>query len=194
MLVAEDDEVLAKVVAVGLRREGMAVDIALDGDDALAHLGVNDYDVVVLDRDLPGTHGDDVCQTLVAERSAVRVRMLTAASTVTALVLSTSLWATPALAAPSGMRAEVIAVFESLSLGKMPLAATVKGFDRFPPRQLPAAGKRRSACYRLDDDPCRLGVRPEVPVMGRTFLSAPAGRPASERRLRAPRLTSGLTA
>ena len=82
VLVAEDDEVLASAVAVGLRREGMAVDIAVDGDDALAHLGVNRYDVVVLDRDLPGTDGDEVCRALVADRSASRVLMLTAASTV----------------------------------------------------------------------------------------------------------------
>jgi DNA-binding response OmpR family regulator len=82
VLVAEDDEVLAKALAVGLRREGMAVDVALDGDDALMRLAITDYDVVVLDRDLPGTHGDDVCRTLVADRSASRVLMLTAASTV----------------------------------------------------------------------------------------------------------------
>jgi DNA-binding response OmpR family regulator len=82
VLVAEDDEVLAKAVAVGLRREGMGVDIALDGDDALTHLAVNQYDVVLLDRDLPGTHGDDVCRSLVTDRSATRVLMLTAASSV----------------------------------------------------------------------------------------------------------------
>ena len=82
VLVAEDDEVLAKTVAAGLRREGMAVDVALDGDDAMARLGINHYDVVVLDRDLPGTHGDDVCRSLAADRSASRVLMLTAASTV----------------------------------------------------------------------------------------------------------------
>jgi DNA-binding response OmpR family regulator len=82
VLVAEDDEVLAKAVAVGLRREGMAVDIALDGDDVHTRLVINDYDVVVLDRDLPGRHGDDICRTLVAEKSATRVLMLTAASTV----------------------------------------------------------------------------------------------------------------
>ena len=82
VLVAEDDEVLANAVAVGLRREGMAVDIALHGDDAIAQLGFNNYDVVVLDRDLPGTHGDDVCRALVADGSASRVLMLTAASTV----------------------------------------------------------------------------------------------------------------
>jgi DNA-binding response OmpR family regulator len=82
VLVAEDDEVLAKAVAVGLRREGMAVDIALDGDDALTRLGINRYDVVVLDRDLPGTHGDDVCRALVQDKSAIRVVMLTAAGSV----------------------------------------------------------------------------------------------------------------
>ena len=80
MLIAEDDEVLARAVAVGLRREGMAVDVALDGDDARSRLAVTDYDVVVLDRDLPGTHGDEICRALVAERSASRVLMLTAAS------------------------------------------------------------------------------------------------------------------
>ena len=80
VLVAEDDEVLAKAVALGLRREGMAVDVVLDGDDALTSLRTNSYDVVVLDRDLPGTHGDDICRTLVAEESSSRVIMLTAAS------------------------------------------------------------------------------------------------------------------
>ena len=83
MLVAEDDEVLANAVAVGLRREGMAVDVALDGDDARTRVALHEYDVVVLDRDLPGTHGDDICRALVAERSSTRVLMLTAASTVT---------------------------------------------------------------------------------------------------------------
>src|SRR5579872_2239146 len=82
VLVAEDDEVLARALAVGLRREGMAVDIALDGDDARTQLAISDYDVVVLDRDLPGTHGDEICRGLVVERSASRVLMLTAASTV----------------------------------------------------------------------------------------------------------------
>ena len=82
VLVAEDDEVLARAVAVGLRREGMAVDVALDGDDARTRLAITDYDLVVLDRDLPGTHGDDLCRRLVAQRSATRVLMLTAASTV----------------------------------------------------------------------------------------------------------------
>ena len=82
VLVTEDDEILAAAVAAGLRREGMAVDIALDGASALEHLAVSRYDVVVLDRDLPGVHGDDVCRTLTAGRSPSRVLMLTAARSV----------------------------------------------------------------------------------------------------------------
>jgi DNA-binding response OmpR family regulator len=82
VLVVEDYEVLARSIGTGLRREGMAVDIALDGNDALGHLAATRYDVVVLDRDLPGVHGDDVCRQIVAERSDSRVLMLTAASTV----------------------------------------------------------------------------------------------------------------
>ena len=82
VLVVEDFEVLATAIGTGLRREGMAVDVVLDGDDALEHLAVTRYDVVVLDRDLPGTHGDEVCRRLVAGQSGSRVLMLTAASTV----------------------------------------------------------------------------------------------------------------
>jgi DNA-binding response OmpR family regulator len=82
VLVAEDHERLARAVAAGLRRYGMSVDVALDGDDALARLAASRYDVVVLDRDLPGTHGDEICRALAAERSESRVLMLTAASSV----------------------------------------------------------------------------------------------------------------
>jgi DNA-binding response OmpR family regulator len=82
VLVVEDFEILAQTIGTGLRREGMAVDVALDGDDALEHLAVTRYDVVVLDRDLPGVHGDEVCRQIVAGRSQSRVLMLTAASTV----------------------------------------------------------------------------------------------------------------
>ena len=82
VLVTEDDEVLATAVATGLRREGMAVDMALDGHAALERLAVNRYGVVVLDRDLPGVHGDDVCRTLAEGRSQSRVLMLTAARSV----------------------------------------------------------------------------------------------------------------
>jgi DNA-binding response OmpR family regulator len=82
VLVVEDYEVLARSIGTGLRREGLAVDVVLDGNDALGHLAATRYDVVVLDRDLPGVHGDEVCRRIVAERSGSRVLMLTAASTV----------------------------------------------------------------------------------------------------------------
>jgi DNA-binding response OmpR family regulator len=82
VLLVEDHKELAETVATVLRREGMAIDLALDGGDALAHADLNDYDVVVLDRDLPGVHGDDVCRRLVARRYPGRVLMLTASGTV----------------------------------------------------------------------------------------------------------------
>ena len=69
-------------VAGGLRRAGMAVDVAFDGKEALARAAVVEYDVVVLDRDLPAVHGDAVCRRLVADGRECRVLMLTAAGTV----------------------------------------------------------------------------------------------------------------
>jgi DNA-binding response OmpR family regulator len=82
VLLAEDHERLAAAIASGLRREGMAVDVVHDGNRALEHTAATRYDVLVLDRDLPGTHGDDVCRTLAAQQYPVRVLMLTAAGTV----------------------------------------------------------------------------------------------------------------
>ncbi len=100
VLVAEDFEVLARSIATGLRREGMAVDVALDGADALSRLAVTRYDVLVLDRDLPGVHGDDICRRVVAERSQTRVLMLTAASTLKDTVDGLDLGADDYLAKP----------------------------------------------------------------------------------------------
>ncbi len=81
VLVAEDEEILAELVATGLRRAGFAVDTVYSGDAAQAYLGLHDYDVVVLDRDLPRVHGDDVARGLVAAGSRTRILMLTAAGT-----------------------------------------------------------------------------------------------------------------
>ena len=78
VLVVEDESYLADAIAVGLRRETMAVDVVGDGAEALAQVEVADYDVVVLDRDLPGVHGDEVCNRLAREHPEVRVLMLTA--------------------------------------------------------------------------------------------------------------------
>ena len=82
VLLVEDHARLALTVAAGLRRLGMAVDVAFDGDDALRHTAITDYDVVVLDRDLPGIHGDEVCRRLVADERDCRILMLTAAGTI----------------------------------------------------------------------------------------------------------------
>jgi len=82
VLIAEDDGRLARAVAAGLRRRGMTADVALDGGEALDRLAANCYDVVVLDRDLPTVHGDDICRRLAAEGSASRILMLTAARSV----------------------------------------------------------------------------------------------------------------
>jgi DNA-binding response OmpR family regulator len=82
VLVIEDDRELAEAIGVGLRRAQMAVDVALDGRAGLRRALVNDYDVIVLDRDLPGLHGDDVCAQIVARGARTRVLMLTAAATI----------------------------------------------------------------------------------------------------------------
>ncbi|HTR71694.1 MAG TPA: response regulator transcription factor [Mycobacteriales bacterium] len=80
VLVIDDDRELAETIATGLRREGMAVDVVVDGRTGLERAQVNDYDIVVLDRDLPGLHGDDVLAELLAAGCRGRVLMLTAAA------------------------------------------------------------------------------------------------------------------
>ena len=82
VLVIEDDEELAEAIAAGLRQEQMAVDVAFDGAAGLEHALFTDYDVIVLDRDLPGRHGDEVCAELVRAGGRSRVLMLTAAATI----------------------------------------------------------------------------------------------------------------
>jgi len=100
VLVVEDDEEMARAVATGLQRQHMAVDVALDGPSALDRALLHDYDVIVLDRDLPGLHGDDVCATLAAHAVRGRVLMLTAAATVDDLVAGLGLGADDYLAKP----------------------------------------------------------------------------------------------
>ncbi|MFD5424891.1 response regulator transcription factor [Streptomyces sp. NPDC127084] len=100
VLVAEDEEALAELVSTGLRRAGFAVDTVLDGAAAVEHLQVHDYDVVVLDRDLPGVHGDDVARGLVAAASPTRILMLTAAAAVEDRVYGLDLGADDYLSKP----------------------------------------------------------------------------------------------
>ncbi|RST07461.1 DNA-binding response regulator [Streptomyces sp. WAC07149] len=82
VLVVEDEEFLREMIAEGLRRDALAVDEAGDGLEALRRLRLGEYDVLVLDRDLPGLHGDEVCRQVVRERLLTRVLMLTASGTV----------------------------------------------------------------------------------------------------------------
>ena len=83
VLVVEDERTLADAIVRGLRREGMAVDVAYDGTDGHEKAFVTRYDVVVLDRDLPGVHGDRICADLARSGTLTRVLMLTAAGGVT---------------------------------------------------------------------------------------------------------------
>ncbi|RQW99156.1 DNA-binding response regulator [Micromonospora inaquosa] len=100
MLVVEDENVLADAIAEWLRRESFAVDVAYDGDAALERLGVNEYAVVVLDRDLPVVHGDDVCRAIVDAGGETRVLMLTASAAVRERVAGLALGADDYLTKP----------------------------------------------------------------------------------------------
>ncbi len=114
VLVVEDFEVLARSIATGLRREGMAVDVVLDGHDALMHLAGTRYDVVVLDRDLPGVHGDEICRRMAADAGGTGVLMLTAAGTVKERVDGLSLGADDYLPKPFDF-AELVARIRALA-------------------------------------------------------------------------------
>ncbi|MBC6459212.1 response regulator transcription factor [Actinomadura sp. HBU206391] len=100
VLVVEDEGLLADTIAAGLREEAIAVDVAYDGAAALERTSYVDYDVVVLDRDLPEVHGDEVCRRLVADRTGGRILMLTAAGDVDERVDGLSLGADDYLAKP----------------------------------------------------------------------------------------------
>ena len=114
MLVAEDERRVADAVARGLRREGMAVDVAYDGATALDKARLHAYDVVVLDRDLPVLHGDEVCRTLRGEDNEGRVLMLTAASGTDDLVDGLSLGADDYMPKPFAF-AELVARLRALA-------------------------------------------------------------------------------
>jgi len=99
-LIVEDEVYLADAIRTGLRRETIAADVVYDGETAIEYLSVNDYDVVVLDRDLPGVHGDEVCSWVASNRPDCRVLMLTAARTLNEKVEGFELGADDYLAKP----------------------------------------------------------------------------------------------
>src|ERR671916_279720 len=111
--VAEGEPRIAAAVARGLRREGMAVDVAPDGAAALYKARINPYDIVVLDRDLPHLHGDDVCRTLSREQPRTKVLMLTAARSTDELVQGLALGADDYLPKPFRF-AELVARLRAL--------------------------------------------------------------------------------
>jgi DNA-binding response OmpR family regulator len=145
VLVAEDFEILARSIGTGLRREGMAVDVVLDGDDALEHLAVTRYDVVVLDRDLPGVHGDEVCRRIAADGAGSRVLMLTAASTIRDRVEGLGLGADDYLPKPFDF-AELVARVRALARRSAPAAPPVLASGELsldPGRKVAQRGGRR---------------------------------------------------
>ncbi|MEU3308772.1 response regulator transcription factor [Nocardiopsis sp. NPDC055551] len=122
VLVVEDEVFMAEALQAGLRHEAIAADVALDGDAALERLGLNDYDVVVLDRDIPGTHGDQVCALIARDRPHTRVLMLTAATRLRDKVDGFSLGADDYLTKPFAVRELVMRL---RALARRP-AATVQ--------------------------------------------------------------------
>jgi DNA-binding response OmpR family regulator len=119
ILVVEDHEELANTVALGLRREGMAVDVALDGAAAIQRATIIDYDVIVLDRDLPAIHGDRVCEMLVEGGGHGRVLMLTASAGIEERVTGLSLGADDYLPKPFAF-AELVARVRALARRAQP--------------------------------------------------------------------------
>ena len=146
VLVVEDERPLADAIARGLRAEGMAVDVAYDGTDGHDKASITRYDVLVLDRDIPGMHGDDLLAALVDVGSVTRVLLLTAAGGVDDRVEGLSLGADDYLGKPFAF-AELVARVRALGRRATP---------RTPP-VLRAAG--------LELDPARREVaRDGVPI------------------------------
>ena len=145
ILIAEDDDRLALAVAAGLRRRGMSADVALDGGDALDRLAVNCYDVVVLDRDLPEVHGDEICRRLAAGRSASRILMLTAARSVRDRVEGLGLGADDYLPKPFDF-AELVARIRALgrrAAAPLPASLTRGDLSLDPARRVAVRAGRR---------------------------------------------------
>jgi DNA-binding response OmpR family regulator len=170
VLVVEDERRLADAVARGLRNRAMAVDIAYEGESALHKADLADYDVVVLDRDLPGIHGDEVCRALRREQSGPSVLMLTAAGELDQIVDGLALGADDYLAKPFA--------FEEL-------LARVQALGRRPRRSLPPVLARGN----VELDPARHEVRrggkavelqPKEFAVLRVLLEADGGVVSSE--------------
>jgi DNA-binding response OmpR family regulator len=124
ILVAEDERLMADAIAEWLRREAFAVDVAYDGDTALERLGVNEYDVVVLDRDLPVVPGDEICRAIVDSAAQTRVLMVTAAAAVRERVAGLAIGADDYLTKPFAL-VELTARVHALARRTRPAAPPV---------------------------------------------------------------------
>ncbi|TDC94530.1 response regulator transcription factor [Nonomuraea deserti] len=155
VLVVEDHRELAETLAGGLRREGLAVDVAYDGAGALERSSVNRYDVVVLDRDLPGLHGDQVCRTLVRERYPARILMLTAAATIDDRVDGLSVGADDYLPKPFAF-AELVARVRALARRAQPAVPPILAHGEL--RVDPGRRVATRAGRRLDLSPKEFAV------------------------------------
>jgi DNA-binding response OmpR family regulator len=155
VLVVEDDSELADAIATGLRQEQMAVDVANDGTAGLERALFTDYDVIVLDRDLPGRHGDEVCAELVKAGCRARMLMLTAAATVEDRVGGLGLGADDYLPKPFAF-AEFVARLRALMRRAQPALAPV--LETKDLRLDPARRSASRAGRPLDLGPKEFGV------------------------------------
>jgi DNA-binding response OmpR family regulator len=155
VLVVEDHEVLGRTIGTGLRREGMAVDVVHDGGQAVDALAITRYDVVVLDRDLPVVHGDEICRRLADERSESRVLMLTAAGAVRDRVEGLALGADDYLTKPFDF-AELVARVRAL--GRRSAAAVPPTLDRAGLLLDPSRRFAERDGHRLDLSPKEFAV------------------------------------
>ena len=171
MLLVEDHVELAETVATGLRREGMAVDVTHDGLDALDRLALTSYDVVVLDRDLPRLHGDEVCRTMAANASVTRVLMLTASASIEDRVDGLSVGADDYLPKPFAF-AELVARIRALARRvQQPLPTVLaRGDLRLDPAQRVATRGGR----RLALSPKEFGVLEQLLAARGAVVSAEA--------------------
>jgi len=168
VLVIEDDGELAEAIAAGLRLEGMAVDTALDGDSGLEHAQVNDYDVIALDRDLPGMPGDEVCAMLAGTVRA-RILMLTAAGTIEDRVEGLDRGADDYLPKPFAF-AELVARLRALARRSQPAIPPVlsaRGLTLDPARRVASRSGKR-----LDLGPKELAVLELLMAAGGRVVSA----------------------
>ena len=170
VLVVEDQAELADDIADGLRDQGIGADVAYDGPAAIDKALMNSYDVVILDRDLPGIHGDAVCATLVGSASAARILMLTAAATVGDRVEGLNLGADDYLGKPFAF-AELLARTRALARRTPPAAPVITHgdivFDRAR-RRVSRAGRPLSLTRK------EMGILEELLVADGAVVSAEA--------------------